>query len=441
MMKRTVDADLMQWKMSTGRKVLLVRGARQVGKTFCVRSLGGTFSSFLEVNFDLEKPVQRFFQGSLHPATICQKLAAYFDADITPGKTLLFLDEIQACPEALASLRYFHEKMPALHVVAAGSLLEFALSEMPSFGVGRISSLYMYPLSFVEFAEAVGGSGLAETCATADHEHPVDPVFHDKLLEMFRTYLMVGGMPSIVEAYRTSHDLRRCRKELADLISTLQDDFAKYRARVPAVRLQETLRSVAHQTGGKFMYSRVDTDGSRHSAKRALELLTLAGLVHRVYHSSARGIPLGAQIDEGRFKAILLDTGLLLNMLGLDISAIMTDDIESIVNKGSLAEAFVGLQLLATSASDQPPQLFYWHRETPTGNAEVDYVVQRGSRIVPVEVKSGRRGAMQSMHVFLQERNLKKGIRVSQENFGRYGEITIVPLYAAGRVLDPGLTL
>lgn len=433
-MKRIINQYLTDWITAPSRKSLLLRGARQVGKTYSVRALAGQFKHFLEINFDAEVSVRSFFEGDIDPSAICEKLAAYYATPIIPGETLLFLDEIQACPNAIRSLRYFHEKFPHLHVIGAGSLLEFALQELPSFGVGRISSLYMYPLSFLEFVDAIGGFSLAGILGKFDGTCQIDIPFHTRFLELFRMYCLIGGMPQVVENYCANHDLRLCQIIQDELLSTLQDDFAKYRSRIPHIRMVETFRSVANQTGGKFMYSRASNGEPVFQYKLALELLCMAGLVHRVYHTSAHGIPLGAGIKENRFKTIVLDVGLLQRLLGLDLSETLVLDMPSLVNRGGLAETFVGLELLSACEPHIQGQLYYWHREAKSSNAEVDYVLQKGDKILPVEVKSGNRGSMQSMRRFLEEHRSERGIRLSQENTGTIGNVTIAPVYAAGQI-------
>ena len=190
-MKRDIEKNLLAWKKEDNRKVLLIRGARQVGKTYSARELGKTFKHYIEVNFEEERAVKQFFSGSLNPSAICQKLSVYYGIPIINGHTLLFFDEIQGCPEALSSLRFFYEKMPDLHVVAAGSLLEFAISEIPSHGVGRIRSLFMYPLSFNEFLRACKESGLIEMKSHANAENPLDDIFHQKLLDYVKIFYVI----------------------------------------------------------------------------------------------------------------------------------------------------------------------------------------------------------------------------------------------------------
>ena len=436
-MKREVEVRLLAWKQDPGRKVLLVRGARQVGKTYSIRELGKTFRHFVEVNFEEDPEIRVFFRDSLNPVRIREKLAAYFATPIVAGETMLFFDEIQACPEALSALRFFHEKMPDLHVVAAGSLLELALAEIPSLGVGRLSSLFMYPLTFAEYLMATGEGALLGVVAQSDAAHPVDEPFHRRLVDLVKTYQLVGGMPAAVKAYAEKHDLAECLKILDDLVTTIEDDFKKYKKRAPVGRLSEVFRSIVLQAGNKFKYSSIDSASSAQPLKDALQLLLQAGLAYRVMHTHARGIPLGAQVDEKKFKVLLFDIGIHQRLLGLDVPRHLTAGDLDLVNKGSLAEVFTGLELIGNHPSHMKSPLYYWHREARSSNAEIDYVIQQGADIVPVEVKAGTKGQMQSMYLFMNERKLKKGIRVSLENFAEYDRVQTIPMYAVRRLVQP----
>lgn len=435
-MYRKISSRLDQWREEPRRKSLLLRGARQVGKTYSIRKLGQSFDHFLEVNFEEDKSVCSFFSQSLNPEELCEKLAAFFDIPIIPGKTLLFLDEIQACPDALRSLRFFHEKMPKLHVAAAGSLIEFALNEIPSFGVGRITTLHMYPMTFEEFLFASGSKALVELARKAEIGNPMDQVLHDKLIEKVRIYQMIGGMPSVVSAYTSDHDIKSCQLILDELLSSIRMDFAKYRKRVPAIRLQEVLNSAAYQAGSKFRYSSVGLEIDARACKACLELLVQAGLVYKVYHTSARGLPLGAQINSRKFKALLFDIGIHQRLMGLNLAEHLIKDKIELINKGNLAEVLTGIELMAGGSPLVSDSLYYWHREKRSSSAEVDYVIQGGGRILPVEVKAGKKGSMKSLYIFLDERNLDRGIRVSSENFYRYDRIDTIPIYAASRLAN-----
>jgi uncharacterized protein len=433
-MKRTIDKTLLEWKQKPNRLVLLLRGARQVGKTYSVRVLGSTFPRFLDINFEAQKEVRIFFEGDLDVRKICEKLAAYTGVPIIPGETLIFFDEVQACPNCLRALRFFHENIPDLHVIAAGSLLEFALAEIPSYGVGRIESCFMYPLSFLEFLRAEGSNALAAYVEKNNGSEPLDAPFHGKLLEFLRTYLLIGGMPAVVDSYCTFHDLIECQKILDTLMTSIMDDFAKYKKRIDPHLLRSTLHSVSRQVGGKFKYAAVGEGLSARETKLALDLLERAGLIYRIYHTSARGIPLGAQVNGRKFKIIPVDSGLHQRMLGLDMSEHLIKSHDVMVNRGNNAEVFTGLEIIACGPCYRRPEIYYWHREQRESNAEVDYVLQCGERIVPIEVKSGERGRMQSIRIFLTERGIPLGIRLSQENVSRYENILSLPVYMAGMI-------
>ena len=434
-MKRTINSHFREWKDAKKRKVLLVRGARQVGKTYSVRELGESFENYFEVNFEEEKGLEYFFRESLNPEIICENLSTYFSKPIIPGRTLLFFDEIQSCPNALASLRFFYEKMPELHLIAAGSLLEFAMSEIPSLGVGRIHSLFMYPMSFNEFLMALDHDNLLAMLQKANSKNPLSPPFHRKLIEYLKIYQLIGGMPAVVKTYLKERNIAQCQIELDDLLTTLRDDFAKYKDRSPISRLREVFDSIVYQAGRKFKYSNVDSTSSSRSLKEALDLLLQAGLAYKIFHTSARGLPLGSQIKSNKFKVILFDVGMHQRLLGLDLKEYLLSDKLEIINRGNLAELFTGLELINNASPGTKKLLYYWHRESRGSNAEVDYVIQEKNRIVPIEVKAGTSGQMQSMFVFLNERNLNMGIRVSLENFSSYGKIVVVPLYAIKHIV------
>jgi len=433
-MQRTIDNELSRWKNSKTRKVLLLRGARQVGKTFSIRQLGKKFKNFLEVNFEETPEVKSIFKNSLNPHHLCEKLSLYFKTSIKPGETLLFLDEIQACPEALKSLRFFFEKMPELHVAAAGSLLEFALEQIPSFGVGRINSLFMYPMTFSEYLIASGDEKLESFVLNSSSNNPVEPVIHEKILDKLKMFQLIGGMPEVVRTYLEEKDFMLCQEVIDNILTTIKDDFAKYKEKFPVIRLEEVFDSIVYQSGDKFKYSNI-SPGNPQVFKDALDLLVKAGLAYKAYHTAARGVPLSAQVNKKKFKVLILDTGIYQGILGLDLSSYVLSDFTNLINRGNLVELFVGLELIAHGSPRLHPSIHYWHREARSSNAELDYVIASKGKVVPIEVKSGSRGQMQSMHIFLNERNLEQGLRISSENFTTYEKINTVPAYAVKNIL------
>ena len=448
---RSIDKTLEEWKESTTHKPLLLRGARQVGKSSAVRHLGTQFKYFAEVNFESAKSIATFFKGDLDVKLISSKISNYIQVPIIPGQTLLFLDEIQACPEAIMALRFFKEDYPELHVIAAGSLLEFALQSLPTFGVGRIHSVFMYPMTFDEFLVAMDMGGLLAMRREATATHPLDAPFHDKLVNLFRTYLMVGGMPEAVATWRETTDFLKCQQVHQDIILTYEDDFNKYGRRVNPELLRLTLHGVCHQIGHKLTFSRISEGYRSAQIREALNLLTLAGLVIPVVATSANGVPLDAESDEKRAKYLFLDSGLLLAILHLDgqlghdlIKLIMTATPQDLINKGSITEMVAGLEISRYKSPVMRPRLFYWEK---TGNsiAEIDYLSIRSMKVLPIEIKAGTQGGMKSLWIFMREKHLNNAVRCSLENFGSFDyidhdddntirHVDICPLYALSQL-------
>ncbi len=434
--KRAVDQELIHWRNEKQAKPLLIRGARQVGKSTAVRHLAAQFEYFLEINFEEQRQVHKIFEGDLDPADLCEALSALYNVPIVPGKTLLFFDEIQVCIPAISSLRFFYEKYPLLHVIAAGSLLEFALAEIPSFGVGRVRSMFVYPFSMNEYLDAIGESALLEMKRKASAEKPLPEPVHQKLLQHFKRFLVLGGMPEVVATYVESRDLIRCGRVLDDLIISLKADFAKYKKNIPFLRIAEVFDSVIRQSGGKFIYSKAAHESSYKQIKEAVDLLAMGGLVIPVTHSAANGIPLGAETNNKNRKLLLLDTGIFQRLLQLNIGELLSETDFDVINKGAIAEQYAGLELLKAASCYRQEELFYWHREAKSSNAEVDYVVQKSGQIIPLEIKSGKKGSMRSMNVFLEEKHSSYGVRFSLENYSQYGNTLVIPLYAVGDWYD-----
>jgi predicted AAA+ superfamily ATPase len=435
LIKRTIFADLKRWASDPFRKVLLLRGARQVGKTFIVRELGKEFESFVEVNLADQPILKTLFAGpSLDPDAIISALSAYTGQAIIDGKTLLFIDEIQACPEAIAALRFFYEKRPRLHLIASGSLLEFALGEISSFGVGRVECLYMYPLTFEEFLNAKNEHLLLAQIKTASAEAPLGDALHAKSLTLLKTYLMLGGMPEVLARFLGGLDITQIPKLLSTLITGYEDDFSKYRDRLSANDLRETFRSVAQQAGKKFVYSHAFRDANPRVVHKALDLLVKAGIVQQVFHTSANGVPIGGELNPSKFKALSFDIGIFNQLTGVPLADLAVLDPFLLITKRALAEVYTGLHLLWHAERFKAHDLFYWHREAKSSNAELDYVIQVHERIVPIEVKASGKGAMHSMHAFLKEKKCPFGIRISTENFTSYNQIRTVPLYAVSEI-------
>ncbi len=428
--QRDVDAFLLAWKNDENRKPLLLRGARQVGKSSAVRHLGKKFDNMLELNFERDPELFQLFNSSLNPHDICAKLSAIYKTPIVPGKTLVFLDEIQSCKPAIASLRFFYEEYPALHLIAAGSLLEFALEEIPSFGVGRIRSIYMYPFSFNEFLLAQGYDGLVLEKRTANESKPLLDIIHNQLTNELRNFILVGGMPECVRIWVSNRDYLKCRQAQTELLDTYIDDFAKYKKRISPHLLQQTFRLVALQCGSKFVFSQVSPDLESTKVRDALDLLSMAGIIIPVTHSSGNGLPLGAEQNLKFRKYIFLDTGLMLRILNLEMDSVLLSSDIDLVNKGAIAEVLAGLEILKYGNCNNRQELYYWQRIEKGAQAEVDFLISKANDIVPVEVKAGTKGSMQSLYRFMDTKQSALGIRTSLENFSKIDKVEIYPLYA-----------
>ena len=432
--KRDIEDELIRWKNDNERQPLLIRGARQVGKSSVVRNFSSQFKSYVEVNFEQDSEVKSIFEGNLRPKVICEKLSILYETPIIAGETLLFFDEIQSCLPAISSLRFFYEQYPALHLIAAGSLLEFALAELPSYGVGRVSSLFLYPFSYGELLRASNSELLRKSIAEASPQKPLSEAIHKKALELYKQFLVLGGMPKVISSYFSGGDLLSCQRVLDGLISAYDDDFSKYKKRASPSLIRMVFKSVVEQNGQKFVYNKALPDVNHLQVKDALELLTMAGLILPITHSAANGIPLGAEINPKMRKFIVFDSGIFQRILGLKLSEVLLrNDFESI-NKGALAELNVGLELIKSASCYQRQNLYYWHREAKSSNAEVDYLIQVDSLILPIEVKAGTKGSMQSLKVFMDLKKSEKGIRISQENFSTYQNIEVYPLYAVANL-------
>ncbi len=372
-----------------------------------------------------------------------------YSTPIILGETLLFFDEIQACEEALKSLWFFKEQYPELHVVAAGSLLEFALKNLQTYGVGRVSSIFMYPLSFTEFLSATGHDNWATAIANATAQEPLFDALHQELVKLYRTFLMVGGMPASVRAWVETGNFQECIKELSDIQQSYYDDFSKYHTKVSPELLRNTLQSVIAQSGKKFTFSKVNGNYNANEVKRALGLLSDAGLIKSVRHSAANGLPLGAEVNEKFTKYIYLDSGLLLRILDLDFGGaqpiteiILTGSEKELVNKGCLAELSVGWELIKAADFRSRYDLYYWENLSNGATSEVDYVIPYNMQVLPLEVKSGVSGKMKSLRLFMAKKDITHAVRCSLENFGMLNyddngatrSIQIIPLYAIGKL-------
>ncbi len=410
-MKRNFTGFLLEWKNSENRKPLIVRGARQVGKTYVIEDFARNhYTNFMKINFEETPEIKTLFNTN-DVADIIQTLELSYRVSLSGDDSLLFLDEIQMCPEAITTLRYFHEKIPHLHVIAAGSLLDHLLNKLPySMPVGRVEFAYLYPMSFPEFLVALGHAALADFITSYTFPKPVNAVLHQKLLKLVRLYYFIGGMPEAVSVYAQKENLQEVEKVHESIIKTLEFDLAKYGTRKQQELLVKTLRYIPKGGGQKLKYVKIDPAERSDSLKEALRLLVMSRIVHLIKSSSATNPPLEYGVNEKMIKPLFLDIGLanhLLRLRLLDLDQLIT------ANEGGLAEQFTGQQLLTFPPFYTDKQLYYWSREKRNSEAEVDYLLEVNSTIVPVEVKSGKSGTLKSLHVYMKEKKRKTAIRIN----------------------------
>jgi len=434
-MNRLIDHHLKAWKQDPKRKSLLIRGARQVGKTYSVRTLGASFEEMVEINLEMNPEYAEVFQLNLDPQRILSQLRLMTGKRIVPGASLLFIDEIQQHPPAVTALRYFYERVPELHVIAAGSLLEFALEEV-GMPVGRVASLYMYPMSFLEFLLARGKNAMVEFLLEDTPLSCAKPI-HDQLLCLVGEFLVLGGLPEVVAAWIENEDLHRCGNILDAIVAAYRQDFSKYAKRHQIKYVDLVFNEVPALMGRKFKYNALPGTWKARELAPALELLCKAAVVHKVTQASGNGIPLKAESDPRRFKTLFLDIGLAQRIMGADVRPWLLKPEAQIVNAGGVTESFVGQELLAYSRPRAKRELYYWHREARSSNAEVDYLLPMDNAVVPVEVKSGATGRLRSLRSFLQEKGDRTpyGIRFCGQAYSVHEKLHSYPLYALPHVL------
>jgi predicted AAA+ superfamily ATPase len=429
MMERSIQKTLDEWKVDSHRKPLLVRGARQIGKTYIINKFAENFPTSVTINFESNTEYVKIFNIK-DPDRIIEQIELLSGERIIPGQTLLFLDEIQECPEAIVALRYFYEEKPELHLIGAGSLLEFTLSSKNiNIPVGRIQYLYMYPLSFGEFLQALGQHKLREYMITPGNMPKISEAVHDKLLEQLRLYFILGGMPEAVQTYIDKKDLNACRLIQQSIVDTYRDDFGKYASQVQFKYLRKLFARIPAMIGNKFVYVNVDPDTKSRELKEALTLLETAGIVYKVRNTSGEGLPLESHAKDRFFKVIFLDIGLMHAINGMNRDIVLAEDLTD-VYKGAIAEQFVGQELLAHSSSYHKESLYYWARDKRGSSAEIDYLIQKDSKVIPIEVKSGPSGRLKSMMLYKNAYHPELAVKISQAMYNDEKDILELPLYA-----------
>jgi uncharacterized protein len=453
-MRRDQEDYLKQWYKKPHRKPLIIRGARQVGKSTLVRLFCQKQGlQLIEIDFERSYQFRDAF-SSQDPQKILLTLEILKNTRIDVENSLLFLDEIQAYPKAIATLRYFYEQLPQLPVIAAGSLLEFALEDKElSMPVGRIEYLYMGPMNLEEFIEATDGTRLLDFIRQYELNQPIPQSIHERAMEYVHRFILLGGMPEVIEVYKETGSFLEAERVKFSITGTYADDFAKYGTRIALKKVQEAYDRLIMTVGKKIKYVDILPGERSYVTDQILTLFTHAKLLYRVCHSHASNLPLRAEISRKMSKGILLDIGLYLSLCGLSIADLLHEPDLPFSNRGELAEQFVGQHLLYGGPTYMPPELFYWKREQAQSNAEVDFLIQLGTRILPIEVKAGKSGAMKSLHLLMATKGLDRALRfcsalpgcerIETRVLGAACSYTLVtlPFYLIGqtrRLLDQG---
>ncbi len=430
MFKRVIDFHLDRWKTDPYRKPLLLRGARQVGKTYAVRRLGQEFEYFVEVNFEQLEEAVSIFEKDLVPERLIRALSLLLKTPIIAGKTLLFLDEIQQAPRAIIALRYFYEIIPELHVIAAGSLLEFAIEKV-GVPVGRIAMFHMYPISFIEYLVATGDVLIAREILDHSFGVAMEEPIHTKILDKLGEYLSIGGMPESVARWVQTKDPAASLNALQQIAATYRQDFEKYARKAQIKYLEQLFRQIPQLVGKEFSYREIHGEYRKRELAPALELLERANIIHIIRHSSGQGIPIGAGVSFDIFKVIFLDIALCQAILGSDISIWFLHPLEGFENRGEIAEGFVGQELLCYANPESKENLYFWKRNEKNSTAEVDYLLQRGEQVLPIEVKSGHGNTLRSLRLFMETHPKSSlALRFSALDYSIIDNLDSRPLYA-----------
>ena len=430
-MKRLAEENILNWAQSPRRKPLIIRGARQVGKTWLVENcLATQFERIVKIDLEGQPQFHAAFMGELSPKTMLNAIEPYTER-ILPGKTLLFIDEIQACPRAITALRYFYEQLPELHVVAAGSMLEFALGEY-SVPVGRVQYLHLSPMTFYEYLLAMGKSAAAEKILEHPREHSQATV--DALHEQLRDYFFIGGMPEAVATYRDTESRLEAYEVHSQIATSYRDDFAKYRPSVDLACLDSVFEAASKSVGQQIIYTHLYEHATGKTNHKAFDLLCKAKLFSKIHSVTPSGLPLGHSHGK-RFKAAMLDIGLMQYVCGMDPTMAVGNHSLMALYRGQLAEQFVAQEMLAWHSET----LCYWSRAAKGSSAEVDYLAIRDGKLHPLEVKSGPAGRLRSLHLCLDTYpNCEQGWVLQQGPYQELPEQKLVfwPLYATTHLGD-----
>lgn len=428
-MRRTAMEKLVAWKSSDERKPMVLKGARQVGKTWLMKEFGKNYyKSFVYFNFDEEDELKSIFETNKNPQRIIELLSMIAGEKIHPLDTLVIFDEVQECPEALNALKYFKEKANEYHVIAAGSLLGTLLAKPKSYPVGMVNLLDIFPLTFDEFLEATDAP-LFAYYEGIHKEQQIEEIFHNRLLESYNNYLIIGGMPECVSSWLKHKDPAKIAQIQRELIEVYENDFSKHNGKVNSGRILMVFRSIVTQlakSNEKFMYGAVREGARARDFEEAIEWLVSAGMLNRIYNVSKLEHPLSAFDKLDQFKLFLFDTGLLKQMAGIDNSAILLKSTYQF--KGQLTENYVLQQL--RGQFDVMPRYF------SSRNGEIDFVLQCGMDIIPVETKGGEDKSAPTFKKYVADNHPQYAVRFSKMGYRKDGNITNIPLYLVGKTKE-----
>ena len=428
-MERNAIKDLIQWKASEERKPLVLKGARQVGKTWLMKEFGQNYYKHsVYFNFDEEEELKSIFETNKNPQRIIELLSLIAGEKILPGKTLIIFDEIQECPAALNTLKYFKEKVNEYHVIAAGSLLGTLLAQPKSYPVGMVNLLHIAPLTFDEYLQA-SEPLLYDYYSNIEKEQHIEEIFHHRLTDACNNYFIIGGMPECVSSWIKYKDPAKIARIQQELIEIYEHDFSKHSGRVNSGRILMVFRSIVSQlakSNEKFMYGAVREGGRARDFEEAIEWLVSAGMLNRIYNVSKMEHPLAAFDKLDQFKLFVFDTGLLKHMAGIDNSAILLKNDYQF--KGPLTENFI-LQQLRGQFEVEPR--YFSHKA-----GEIDFVLQYGTKIIPIEAKGGEDKSAPSFKQYISRHQPEYALRFSKRGYRRDGAVTNLPLYLAGKTKE-----
>lgn len=426
-MEREIIKKLIEWKNSKKRKPLIVQGARQVGKTYIVKKFGNMYyENVVYVNFEKNKQISNQINDDINPLEIINKLELFFNEKITPGKTLIFFDEIQANERALTSLKYFCEELPQYHIIAAGSLLGIKInSKNYSFPVGKVQIINMYALSFKEFLKALQKENLIKEIEKHYiSNEKVDNDIHCLCLKLYRTYLVVGGMPEVVQTYLDERKVIGTIDIQAEILESYENDMTRYAKNDESNRIVSAFDSIPLQLAKenqKFQYKVISKGGTSSIFGEAILWLKNSGIVHQVFKANPQ-VPIEMYKDLTSFKLYMNDVGLFVNKAGYPLYQVDLNTGLSMIAMGPLTENYVENELRINGY-----ETYYWESN---GRAKIDFLIQKETEIIPIEVKSKEHTKSKSLNLYMQKYNQKTAIRISEKNFGLENNIKSVPLYA-----------